>query len=72
MDFVSALTEVDARERIACREIALLKIAARDAKYPGAKPLAASDGPYVRVPYESVVSTGFRIYKEVDYRSRPM
>lgn len=71
MDSDATPTEAEARKSIACREIALLKLATRDAKYRDMAPLGASDGPYVRVPYQSVVSTGFRIYKEVDYRCHP-
>jgi hypothetical protein len=71
LDSSSDLSETEARNKVACREIALLKIAARDGRYPDAKPLGAAESPYVRVPYQSVVSTGFRIYKEVDYRAGP-
>jgi hypothetical protein len=71
MESASELTEAEAKQNVHCREIALLKIANRDAKYRDARPLAGPDGPYVRVPYASVVSSGFRIYKEVDYRVRP-
>lgn len=71
MDAASVPSETQARESIASRDIALLKIATRGKNYRDAKPLDSPDGPYVRVPYQSVVSSGFRIYKEVDYRSRP-
>jgi hypothetical protein len=64
------LTAAEARSSIASREIALLKLVTRDVKYRDAKLMANPHAPYVRVPYESVVSTGFRIHKEVDYRSR--
>jgi hypothetical protein len=62
-------TVTEARSSVTRREIALLKIAARDPKYENMKEAAASNTPYVRVPYESVVSSGCRIYKEVDYRA---
>lgn len=69
LDPAAEPTEAEARNNVTQREIAMLKIAARDPRHANTKQVAASDTPYVRVPYESVVSSGFRIYKEVDYRT---
>ncbi|HKU40106.1 MAG TPA: hypothetical protein VJR89_18230 [Polyangiales bacterium] len=68
-DAASEPTEAEARRSICGREIALLKLA--DLKQPIVAPVATRDSPYVRVPYTSVVSSDFRIYKEVDYRVQP-
>ena len=65
LETAAELTEAQAKNSVVRREIALLKIPT------DAKPLAARDAPYDRVPYESVVSSAFRIYKEVDYRAQP-